>query len=109
MKGDTEAQGIQGVKGDTGAHGIQGMIGDTGAQRIQGPKGDTGAQGIQGVKGDKGEVGATGPAPDGIGYLTASYASSLATNQLTQLITGPTLVFTNPILLTITLNFKRVS
>ena len=64
-------------------------------------------QGIPGVKGDKDEVGAIGPAPEGIGYLTASYTSSFATNQLSQLISGPTLVFTNPIPLTITLNFQK--
>ncbi len=70
-------------------------------------KGDTGLQGIPGVKGDKGEVGALDPAPDGIGYVTASYISSFATNQLSQMISGPTLVFTNPIPLTTTLNFQK--
>ncbi|MEG2860305.1 MAG: collagen-like protein [Clostridia bacterium] len=56
-KGDTGAQGAQGIKGDTGAQGVQGIKGDTGAQGIQGVKGDTGAQGIQGAKGDTGTPG----------------------------------------------------
>jgi hypothetical protein len=90
-----------------GLQGIQGNKGDTGAQGIQGIKGDVGLQGIPGVKGNKGEVGALGPAPDGIGYVTASYTSSFATNQLSQLISGPALVFTNQIPLTITLNFQK--
>jgi hypothetical protein len=85
----------------------KGNKGDTGAQGIQGVKGDTGLQGIPGGKGDKGEVGALGPIPDEIGYITASYTSSFAMNQLSQLISGPTLVFTNPIPLTITLNFQK--
>lgn len=50
-KGDTGAQGIQGIKGDTGAQGPQGPKGDTGAQGLQGPKGNTGAQGFQGAPG----------------------------------------------------------
>jgi precorrin isomerase len=75
-KGNTGAQGPQGLKGDTGATGVQGpqgLKGDTGAtgatgpQGIQGSKGDTGATGPQGLKGDpgatgpKGDTGATGP------------------------------------------------
>jgi hypothetical protein len=107
IKGYKGDQGIQGEKGDKGDKGIQGIKGDVGAQGIQGAKGDTGAQGIQGAKGDKGEVGAIGPAPDAIGYLNASYTSSFDTSLLSRLITGPTLVFTNPIPLTITLSFQK--
>ena len=59
QKGDTGAQGLQGVKGDTGA---------TGAQGPQGVKGDTGAQGPQGPQGPKGADG------DSIRY-GASYAT----------------------------------
>ena len=50
-RGDTGAQGIQGVqgvKGDTGAQGIQG---------VQGVKGDTGSQGPQGLQGTAGAAG----------------------------------------------------
>ena len=70
-KGDTGAQGPQGLKGDTGAtgaQGLQGLKGDTGAtgatgpQGIQGPQGDTGATGAQGAQGIQGETGATGAA-----------------------------------------------
>ena len=42
---------LKGQKGDTGAQGPQG---------IQGPKGDTGAQGIQGIQGPKGDKGDQG-------------------------------------------------
>jgi len=75
-KGDTGAQGPQGLKGDTGATGAQGpqgLKGDTGAtgatgatgpQGIQGPQGDTGATGPQGLKGDTGATGATGAKGD---------------------------------------------
>ncbi len=67
-KGDTGPQGIQGVKGDKGdtgpqgAQGVKGEKGDTGPQGVQGPKGekgDTGLQGVQGAKGDKGDPGTT--------------------------------------------------
>ena len=47
--------GQQVLKGDTGAQGIQGL------QGIPGPKGDTGAQGPQGIPGPKGDTGAQGP------------------------------------------------
>lgn len=47
-----------GSKGDTGADGPQGLKGDTGPQ---GPKGDTGMTGPQGPKGDKGDTGEQGP------------------------------------------------
>lgn len=75
-KGDTGAQGLQGLKGDTGEKGAQGIPGpkgdpgtngatgakgDTGAIGPQGPKGDTGATGTQGPKGDIGTTGAQGP------------------------------------------------
>ena len=69
-KGDTGAQGPQGLKGekgDTGATGPKGDKGDTGATGPKGPKGDkgdTGEQGPQGLKGDKGDTGATGPKGD---------------------------------------------
>ena len=43
---------LKGEKGDTGAQGPQG---------IQGEKGDTGAQGPQGIQGEKGDTGAQGP------------------------------------------------
>ena len=50
---------IKGDKGDTGAQGPQG---------IQGEKGDTGAQGPQGIQGEKGDTGPQGPAgADGTG------------------------------------------
>ena len=45
LKGDTGAQGPQGLKGEKG---------DTGATGPKGPKGDTGAQGPQGEKGSDG-------------------------------------------------------
>lgn len=48
VKGETGAQGVQGIKGDAG---IQGVKGETGVQGIQGPKGDVGAQGIKGDTG----------------------------------------------------------
>ena len=62
-----DAGTLKGEKGDTGAQGPQGLKGekgDTGATGPKGPKGDkgdTGAQGPQGLKGDKGDTGATGP------------------------------------------------
>lgn len=65
QKGDTGAQGpqgIQGPKGDTGPQGPQGLKGDTGATGPQGPqgvKGDTGPQGPQGIQGVKGADGKT--------------------------------------------------
>ena len=70
LKGDTGAQGPQGLKGengDTGEQGPQGLKGekgDTGATGPKGPKGDkgdTGAQGPQGLKGEKGDTGEQGP------------------------------------------------
>lgn len=63
-RGDTGAQGPQGVKGDTGAtgptgpQGPQGEKGDTGATGL---KGDTGPQGPQGERGPQGVKGDTGP------------------------------------------------
>ena len=79
LKGDTGAQGIQGVKGDTGAKGadgapgVAGAKGDQGIQGIQGLKGDQGIQGIQGVKGDTGATGATGATgPAASGDITAT-------------------------------------
>ena len=81
-KGDTGAQGPQGLKGETGAQGPQGPAGpqglqgpkgdagpqgpkgNTGSQGLQGPKGDTGPAGPQGPKGDTGETGPQGPKGD---------------------------------------------
>ena len=62
-KGDTGAQGeqgIQGEKGEQGAQGDQGIQGEKGEQGIQGEKGEQGAQGEQGIQGEKGEQGAQG-------------------------------------------------
>ena len=47
-----DAGTLKGEKGDTGAQGPQGLKGE---------KGDTGAQGPQGLKGEKGDTGAQGP------------------------------------------------
>ena len=81
-KGDTGAQGEQGVPGisphistvngnwyigdvDTNVHaqgpqGIQGPQGETGATGAQGPKGDKGDQGLQGPQGEQGIQGPAG-------------------------------------------------
>lgn len=62
-KGDTGAQGPQGIQGDMGPQGIQGIQGpqgDTGPQGIQGPQGDIGPQGPQGIQGEMGPQGPQG-------------------------------------------------
>jgi hypothetical protein len=71
-KGDTGAQGAQGIQGATGpvgatgATGPQGATGPTGPQGptgltgAQGPQGIMGPQGLQGLQGQKGDTGATG-------------------------------------------------
>ena len=69
-KGDTGAQGPQGLKGEkgdtgaTGPKGPKGDKGDTGEQGPQGLKGEKGDTGATGPKGDKGDTGATGPKGD---------------------------------------------
>lgn len=55
LKGETGAQGIQGVKGDNGTQGLQGEQGIQGLKGDQGERGLQGEQGIQGLKGDKGD------------------------------------------------------
>lgn len=57
VKGDTGAQGPQGLPGETGPQGPSGATGP------QGPQGDIGPQGIQG---ETGPAGATGPAGPGV-------------------------------------------
>ena len=57
-KGDTGAQGPQGIQGETGPQGPQGQTGATGPQ---GPQGETGATGATGPQGPTGPQGATGP------------------------------------------------
>lgn len=52
------------------------------------------------------DIGSSISTTEASGYITASYTSSFATSQLSQLISGPTLVFTNSVPLTITMTFQ---
>lgn len=61
-KGDTGAQGPQGIQGGPGPKGDPGAQGPQGIQGEPGPKGDTGAQGPQGEPGEQGPKGEAGTA-----------------------------------------------
>jgi lysophospholipase L1-like esterase len=69
-KGDTGAQGLQGIQG------LKGDKGDQGIQGIQGAKGDTGAQGAQGIQGVKGNDGAGVPSGGATGQVLAKKSST---------------------------------
>ena len=94
IKGETGAQGpqgIQGPQGETGAtgsqgpQGEQGPKGDTGEQGPQGIQGEKGEQGIQGPQGEKGDTGATG---ESISSITNYYLATSAGSGVTRSTSG---------------------